>query len=237
MRRRLLAGIAVTALLVAAGGALVLQQSGTRTAPVAGSSAADGGLPPSTSGPRSPATTAPGTEPAPKQTPPSSAVPSPKQAPPSSAVPSPTKSAEPGEADPVAPDPGPDTLPTSKPLADLVTLPLPDTSSAVGSIVAGFPTRVLPQAPHSTVGTSSVAAEGSRLQAALTAQTTLTVAEVMDFYRTALAKLSLFDTPAPALDGSTALTFTRGNNTVTISATTIDGGCSYVVFGAFSAST
>ena len=225
MRRRLLTGIAVTALLVAAGGALVLQQSGARTAPVAGSSSADGGPPPSTSGPRSPATTTPGTEPAPKQ------------APPSSAVPSPTKSAEPREADPVAPDPVAATLPTSKPLADLVTLPLPDTSSAVGSIVAGFPTRVLPQAPHSTVATTSVAAEGSHLQAALTAQTTLTVAEVMDFYRTALAKLSLFDTPAPALDGSTALTFTRGNNTVTISATTIDGGCRYVVFGAFSAST
>lgn len=225
MRRRLLTSIAVTAVIVAAGGALVLQQSGARTTPVAGASSAASDLPQSTSGPRSPETTVPGTEPAPTPAPPHSAAPAPKEA------------VEPSEADPVALDPGPVTLPTSKPLADLVTLPLPDTSSAVGSIVAGFPTRVIPKAPHSTVATSSVATEGSHLQATLTAQTTLTVAEVMDFYRTALAKLSLLDTPAPALDGSTALTFTRGNNTVTISATTIDGGCRYVVFGAFSAST
>ncbi len=114
-------------------------------------------------------------------------------------------------------------------------MPLPDTSSAVGSIVAGFPTRVIPEAPHSSVATSSVAAEGSRLQAALTAQTTLSVVEVMDFYRTALAGFGLFDTPAPALDGSSALAFTRGDNTVTLTATTIDGGCRYVVFGSFSA--
>lgn len=225
MRRRLVTGIAVTAVIVAAGGALVLQQSGARTTPVAGASSAASDLPRSTSGPRSPATAVPGTEPAPKL------------APPSSAVPSPRKTGEPSEADPVTPDPGPVILPTSKPLADLVTLPLPDTSSAVGSIVAGFPTRVIPKAPHSTVATSSVATEGSHLQATLTAQTTLTVAEVMDFYRTALARLSLLDSPAPALDGSTALTFTRGNNAVTISATTIDGGCRYVVFGVFSAST
>lgn len=228
MRRRLLAGIAVTALLVAAGGALVLQQSSTPPTPVAVSKSTDGGRPASTPRPGSPAATQPAT---------GAPAPTPKQGPPPAYVPPPNKTVEPREADPVPPDAGPGTLPDSKPLAALVTLPLPDTSSAVGSVVAGFPTRIIPEAPNSSVGTSSVAAEGSRLQAALTAETTLTVVEVMDFYRTALAKVGLYDTPAPALDGSTALTFTRGNNTVTISATTIDGGCRYVVFGAFSAST
>ncbi|TFD79419.1 hypothetical protein [Cryobacterium fucosi] len=233
MRRKLVTGITITAVILAAVGALVLQQSSTQISPAAVSRSVEDGLPPSASSPRSPATTPPGAVPAPKQGPPSTAVPSPKK----TVEPGEADPVEPREADPVAPDAGPGTLPDSKPLAALVTLPLPDTASAVGSIVAGFPTRVIPEAPHSSVGTSSVAAEGSHLQATLAAQTTLTVVEVMDFYRTALAKLGLYDTPAPALDGSTALTFNRGNNTVTISVTAIDGGSRYVVFGAFSAST
>lgn len=214
MRRRLAAGIAVAAVLLVTTGVLVLQQASTATAPSATSESS-------------------GTEP-----PPSSAeTPSPSTSPPA-ALPGSSSSAAPGEsteARATEPDAPVDTPPGSTPLPALVTLPLPDTSSAVGSVVAGFPDRVLPAAPQSTITSSSVAAEGSRLQATLSAETPLTVAEVLDFYRTTLAEVGLVDAPVPAVDGSTALAFTRGLNTVTITATPIENGSQYTVFGTFSA--
>lgn len=130
---------------------------------------------------------------------------------------------------------GPSTLPPSKPLPDPVSLPLPDSASAEGKLVKGFPTQVISVAPHSTVTGSSVASEGSRLQVTLTAESSLAVVDVLDFYRTELAKVGLLDTPALALSGSSALVFARGDHTITLSAMTVGDGCRYVILGSFSA--
>lgn len=232
MRRKLLTGIAVTAVALAVTGAILLQQSGAQTVPATVSKSVDGGTTPVIA---SPETGMPQQSATPTQTP--GPVPAPKQGSPSPAVPAPGEAKDLRVVDPAVSDPDSISLPNSNPVAALVTLPLPDTSNAVGSIVDGFPTRVIPAAPRSSVATSSVAAEGSRLQATLTAKTSLTVVEVLDFYRSTLAKLGLYDTPAPALDGSSALSFNRGTNTVTLSATAVEGGCRYVVFGAFTAAT
>ena len=89
----------------------------------------------------------------------------------------------------------------------------------------GFPTRAIPEAPHSTVTSSSVTSEGSRLQAALSAESSLDVLGVLDFYRTEMAKVGMLDSPAPALSGSSALVFARGDHTVTLSAETVEDGC------------
>lgn len=221
MRRRLLAGIIVTAVVVVTAGSFVFQQSGARTAATSTSDA--------TSSPT----------PAPRRS--SPAVPSPGDSADSSQSDTGEGDtsevdggeAESGEVTPSstsAPAPAPGDTPPA-----LVTLPLPDTSTAVGSLVAGFPVRVIPEAPDSVIDLSSVAAEGSQLQAALSGQTTLTAEEVLDFYRTALAELALSEAPAPALDGSSALAFTRGNNSVTLTVTPMDGGCRYAVFGTFTA--
>jgi hypothetical protein len=230
MRRKVVTGIAVTAVVLAVTVMLLLQQPGAQTSPVAESKSTAGGVPSATARPET-GTAQPSTTPAPGP------VPAPKQGSPSPAIPAPGEDDDIRVVDPGAPDAGSVPLPASKPLVTLVTLPLPDTSSAVRSIVDGFPTGVIPTAPHSSIARSSVATEGSRLQAALTAKTSLSVVEVMDFYRTALAKLGLYDTPAPALNGSSALSFKRGNNTITLSATPVAGGCRYVVFGTFSAAT
>ena len=231
MRRRLVAGIILTAatvVVIAVAGALGSQPEDTRTAAI--SEPAD-----------TPSPSSPG---------PATAVPSPSAAAdpgtanPSDDVPSEEDPAEddtseagpeedaPSEADRSehAPGPAPEATPPA-----LVTMPLPDPSTAVGSLVAGFPVQVIPEVPNSVIDASSVATEGSQLQAALSGQTTLTADEVLNFYRTTLAELGLSEAPASALDGSSALAFSRGNNNIALTVTAIEGGSRYAVFGTFTA--
>jgi len=213
MRRRLVAVITVAAVALVTAGALVIQQSSTPPEPAATSEAGGG----------APASSAPGAN-----------SPTPD---PTAALPGSSSTAPPGESTEArASEPGAPAAPgAAAPAPALVTLPLPDTSSAVGAVVAGFPDRVLPAAPQSSIASSSVAAEGSRLQAALAATTPLTAQEVLSFYSTALTELGLVGAPVPAPDGSSALVFTRGMNTVTLTATPVAEGSEYTVFGIFSA--
>lgn len=134
------------------------------------------------------------------------------------------------------PSSSPLSLPPSTPLPDLVTSPLPATASATGKIVRGFPSTLLSTAPESQVVSSSVAAEGSHLQASLAATSTLSADEVLLYYRTAFAPFGLLDSAAPATSGSSALVFTRGADTVTLTVTGDAGGTGYVIFGALTAS-
>lgn len=207
MRRRLVAVIAVAGVVLVTTGVLLVQQSSTPTIPTATSEAGAGTQAPSTPGAESPT---PG---------------------PSTAAPGESTEARPSDPDAAA-DPAPES---PAPLPALVSLPLPDTSSAVGSVVTGFPDQVLPAAPQSSIASSSVAAEGSRLQAALAAQTPLTAQEVLDFYSATLTGLGLVSAPVPAPDGASALVFTRGANTVTLTAAPVAEGSEYTVFGIFSA--
>jgi hypothetical protein len=126
-------------------------------------------------------------------------------------------------------------LPKSTALPEPVSNPLPKSASAVGSLATGYPSALLPAAPHSSITTSSVASQGAHLQVALTAKSSLAITEVLAFYRTALAKYGMYDSSAPALNGATALTFKRGTNSVTVSTTPVTGGTKYVIYGAFTA--
>ncbi|MBX0299443.1 hypothetical protein K2F54_05575 [Cryobacterium sp. 1639] len=225
MRRTLLAGaLLAAAAVVVAAGAFAIQQSGSRPAETSDSAG--------TPSPVSPGSPTP--------------IPSPGTTDSSQAETGEADTGDRGEGIPSgAPAPAPEetppggTPPEGPPpegtLPALVSLPLPDTATAVGSIVAGFPAGVIPEPPDSVVEVSSVATEGSQLQAALSGRTTLTADEVLDFYRTALAELGLSDAPAPSVDGSSAIAFTRGNNSVALTVSPIEGGCRYVVFGTFTA--
>jgi hypothetical protein len=126
-------------------------------------------------------------------------------------------------------------LPPSDPLPVPVSAPLPRTASATGGLVSGYPDAVLPLTPGAHVDSSSVASQGDRLQVTLTATTDAGVTDVLAFYRTALAKYGMYDTPAPAQGGATALRFSRDGSTVTITATPSDDGSTYVIFGTFTA--
>jgi hypothetical protein len=129
-------------------------------------------------------------------------------------------------------------LPPSAPLPNLVTLPLPATASETGALVAGYPAELIPPSPGATVVSSSVASAGNRLQVTLTASTSMATAAVLDFYRVTFAANNLVDSIAPAADGSQALLFSRGSDTVLLTVTpTADGHTTYSVFGAFTAKT
>jgi hypothetical protein len=139
---------------------------------------------------------------------------------------------------PAPKDKSPLGLPPSPPLAPLVTSPLPKSASAAGSLVAGFPSAVIPLHPDTTVETSSVASAENRLQVTLTATTSATTEAVLEFYRVSLAANNLVDSVAPAAAGSTALLFARGADTILLTVTpTGSGGSTVSVFGAFTATT
>lgn len=124
-------------------------------------------------------------------------------------------------------------LPPSTPVPYPVSAPLPKTASATGGIVEGFPTAVIPPVPGAKVTTSSVASDSPKLQVSLTGTTTGSVTDVVGFYRQALAKFGMYDTAAPALGGATAVTYSRDGNAVTLTATPVDSGTSFALFGTF----
>lgn len=126
-------------------------------------------------------------------------------------------------------------LPASKPIPDPVSAPLPKTASATGSLAKGYPKDVLPVAPGSKVGASAVASQDTHLQVTLNAKSSSGVTDVVDFYRGVLARYGMYDVPAPALDGDTAVAFTRAGNSVTLTVSPIAGGTTYVLFGTFTA--
>lgn len=127
------------------------------------------------------------------------------------------------------------TLPPSKPRSALVSLPLPPAANALGEVVNGFPSDVMPGIPDSLVDNSSVAAQGDRLQAALEARTTLGTDDVLAFYRQQFAPLGLLESPSTSTERVSALSFTRDDDSVTLSVTTVAGGSRYVLFGVFTA--
>ncbi len=127
-------------------------------------------------------------------------------------------------------------IPKSTPLPYPVTAPLPKSSSASGKLASGYPEKVLPAAPESDVDSSSVSSQGSHLQVTLAATSAKKVDDLLVFYRAALAKYGMYDKAAPAVGGSTAVTFSRDGDSVTLTATPADdGGTSYTLFGAFTA--
>lgn len=132
------------------------------------------------------------------------------------------------------------TPPDSTPPAPkaLVSAPLPATASARGSIVKGFP-AVIPQAPESTITFSSVATEGDRMQMGLEATTSVSADGVLSYYRTVFEPLGLVAAPAPAVEGSAALSFVRGGNGITVTVSTSAGSARahYIVTGIFIAGT
>ncbi len=70
----------------------------------------------------------------------------------------------------------------------------------------------------------------------MSAKTTIASTELITYYETQFAKVGLQGSPSPAVGGSTAVSFARGNDTITLTVTpTTGGGARYTVFGVLAA--
>lgn len=117
----------------------------------------------------------------------------------------------------------------------LVTGPLPESGSAEGEFVEGFPREIIPLAPGSEIVSTSIAVEGDREQAGLVAASTRDASVVVDYYRSAFASLGLTERETDAVAGSLALVFTRGADNITLTVSDGADGTSYAVVGVFTA--
>lgn len=101
---------------------------------------------------------------------------------------------------------------TAGPVGPRLTMPLPATASARGALVAGFPVTIVPVPAGAKVVSSSVSAEGSRLQVGLEASTAASPADVQAGYVQALTAAGFITTDSPAGAGATATAFVRDND-------------------------
>ena len=111
---------------------------------------------------------------------------------------------------PTASTPGTLLVPTTD--VPRLTRPLPATASARGALVAGFPATIVTVLAGATVVSSSVAAEGSRVQVGLEASTAASPADVLAGYVKAFTAAGFVSTDSPAAAGSTATAFVRDND-------------------------
>jgi len=145
----------------------------------------------------------------------------------------------PGTSSETLPTPAPHATqppPSPAPTGPSLTGPLPASASARGErLVAGFPTRVVPVLAELRVVSSSVAAQGARLQIGLEASADVSPTAVLDAYVTALARSGFTASASPALPGSTATAFTRGTDGVTVTVRDrLGGGTELVLAGTLS---
>ena len=127
------------------------------------------------------------------------------------------------------------TLPPSTVAGPLVSGPLPASATSTGALVAGFPPGI-PLPSGNTIATSSVSSNGNRLQATLSAKTTIDPAELVNWFSQQFAKLGLPGSPAPAVGGSIAYAFARGDDSITLTVTPAkSGGSGFTLLCTFAA--
>ena len=119
--------------------------------------------------------------------------------------------------------------PASSAVAPLLSGSAPKTASKTGSLVNGFP-ETIPVAVASTIANSAVASSGDNVQVTLVAKTSMSAADLLDFYQSAFAKIGLTATEVPAVGGSTAFSFTHTYDTVTLTATSTKYGANYSLY-------
>ncbi len=91
---------------------------------------------------------------------------------------------------------------------------LPAAASGHSALVTGYPARVLPVAPRSTVSTNSISPAGDLLQVTLVATRSRGTDALLRFYRVRLTGLGFTEQPTRAVGGSTAVAFERGRSSV-----------------------
>jgi hypothetical protein len=122
-------------------------------------------------------------------------------------------------------EPQPPPSSTATPAGPSLTGPLPASASARGStLVAGFPTSVVPVLDGLEVVSSSVASDGTHLQVGLEAASATSPQDVTAQYVAALGSAGFSSGPAAATAGSSATAFVRGPDGLVLTVTPRVGG-------------
>ncbi len=152
------------------------------------------------------------------------------------AAPSPTPTRAAGSGTEVLP---PTATPTTAHLGTdptpLVTAPLPKSASAKGTLVAGFPTGVISIPPGMSVANSAIATEGVHMQVTLVGTSAASVGDVQSYFQSVFTELGLTASAAPSAPGTTATSYTRGSDSITVTTTADSGRTGVSVFAAFTA--
>jgi len=118
----------------------------------------------------------------------------------------------------------PSGLPVPTPPVPLVSLPLPATASAQGKIVDGFPSEVAAFPEGTTVVSTAVSAAEGSLQISADAIVASTQDSVVGHFQQVLGGLKFWSEPLPAAEGQRSLRFSRGADSVTLTASTTGTG-------------
>lgn len=125
-------------------------------------------------------------------------------------------------------------LPPSKSLPAIFEGALPKSASARGKLVAGFPVR-LPIVAESIITRSSVSSSSGRMQTTLDATAPRAPRDLIAFYESMLGKYGLSSVSLPAVGGSTAVGFSRGRTSITLTVTPSGShGSRYLLFAVLS---
>ena len=140
---------------------------------------------------------------------------------------------------PETPGASPSTLPglasTPPPRSTpLISKPLPREASVTGAFVSGYPRKILPKAPHSSVVSSSVSPSGSRLQVTLTSESRRLAPMIERYYRVHLTSLGFGESPPSTAGPATTLRFHRASDSVVLTLTK-GGGLTYTLFASLTA--
>ncbi|WP_230977503.1 hypothetical protein [Georgenia yuyongxinii] len=156
-------------------------------------------------------------------------------------APSATASGEPSHASelPRPPDgvDGNGLLPPGTPsaISDLPSLALPTTApanaAAVGALVEGFPTEVIPVAPATEVISSDVSSEGRRTLISLHGRQPASVEDVVGTYRDSFAAIGFVERPSPSVEGSRAVSFTRDTHALVLTVRPEGDGAVFTLSG------
>jgi hypothetical protein len=121
------------------------------------------------------------------------------------------------------------TLPPATALPTVFSGTAPKSGSATGKLVAGFPDQlVLPSGAD--IRSSAISTSGSRSQVTVDAKVSGDPGSAMQTVAAGFAKIGLVGTPTSAVGGSTAQTFRRGNDTVTVTVTASGSTTELTVF-------
>lgn len=105
--------------------------------------------------------------------------------------------------------------------------------AAVGEVVEGFPTDVVPVMPGATVKLSTVATTDGVRQLALAGETSEPADAVLAFYRDALTAQGFTEANAALPQGAVGATFVRGEGSeiLTLSVVSVDGKQQFSIGG------